>query len=141
MAEPKKEKIAQLVRDGRTAKGYTQQELSNMAGVSLRSVQRIENAEVLPRLYTIKVLAKHLSFEYLPEDVETEVENAPSPDRPKLSKARKIILTAGIGVILLLGTGAYIAQAAKFPATDFERLLVWGGVAICYVVILFRIWK
>src|SRR5476651_674604 len=124
MAELTKAKIAQLVRDGRNAKGYTQQELSDMAGISLRSVQRIENAEVLPRMYTIKVLAQHLGFEYQPEAIKPEEPIA--EDSPKLSKPRKIILTAGIGVILLIGTAAFMAQASKFPETDFERLLVWG---------------
>ncbi len=42
MKQPSKEKIARLVREARIAKGYTQQELSDKAQISLRSVQRIE---------------------------------------------------------------------------------------------------
>ena len=60
MVQYNKEDIARLVKDGRIAMGYTQQELSDLTRISLRSVQRIENAEVLPRLYTLKLLAKSI---------------------------------------------------------------------------------
>jgi transcriptional regulator with XRE-family HTH domain len=56
------EDIAKLIREGRAAKGYTQQELSDLAGLSLRSVQRIENAEVVPRAYTLRVLFEKLEM-------------------------------------------------------------------------------
>jgi transcriptional regulator with XRE-family HTH domain len=61
-----KEQLAQLVREKRTAKGITQQELADMAGISLRSVQRIENGEVLPRSYTLRVIAEKLGFDIAP---------------------------------------------------------------------------
>ena len=37
--------IAVRIKEGRLSKGYTQQELSDLAGISIRSVQRIENGE------------------------------------------------------------------------------------------------
>lgn len=77
MEQPSKEVIARLVREGRAAKGYTQQELSEMTGISLRSVQRIENAEVQPRMYTVKILAEHLGFAW-----EEVVEASPGEAAP-----------------------------------------------------------
>src|SRR5579863_9589337 len=62
MGELSKQEIAALVKEGRSAKGYTQQELADLAKLSLRSVQRIENGEVLPRSYTLRMLAQHLNF-------------------------------------------------------------------------------
>ena len=44
-----KKDIANLIKEGRAIQGYTQQELSELTGISLRSIQRIENEEVLPR--------------------------------------------------------------------------------------------
>src|SRR5579872_3754622 len=99
MKQPSKETIARLVREARIAKGYTQQELSDKAQISLRSVQRIENAEVAPRMYTLKILAEQLGFSW-PEETTTAVslqsEPLSSPAGRRLNKAQKIILTIGI---------------------------------------------
>ena len=55
-----KEVVARAIREGRVAKGLTQQELADLAGISLRSVQRIEGGEVVPRAYTLRVLGEKL---------------------------------------------------------------------------------
>ena len=131
-----KDRVARLVREGRLAKGITQQELSEKAGISLRSVQRIESGEVLPRLYTVRVLAEQLGFLAV-----LEAENAPVPERRKLNNPRKLIISIGLGLLLLLGTLAFVAQSARFPETDFEHFLLWGGVVMVYTVVLYRVWK
>jgi transcriptional regulator with XRE-family HTH domain len=128
--------IARLVKEGRSAKGVTQQELSEKAGISLRSVQRIENGEVLPRPYTIRVLAEQLGFlEAL------EAGRAPVREKRKLNQPRKLIISIGLGLLLLLGALAFVAQSARFPETDFERFLLWGGVVAVYTIVLFKVWK
>lgn len=40
----------------RLKKGFSQDELAESAGVSLRTVQRMENAEAIPRMDTVKRL-------------------------------------------------------------------------------------
>lgn len=52
-------KIAEL----RTAKGLTQSELASACNLSLRTVQRIESAEVEPRSFTVRLLFSHLGAE------------------------------------------------------------------------------
>lgn len=52
-------KISQL----RKAKGLTQLELAEKCNLSLRTIQRIESAEVMPRSYTIKLIFKNLDYE------------------------------------------------------------------------------
>jgi transcriptional regulator with XRE-family HTH domain len=138
MVQYNKEDIARLVKDGRIAMGYTQQELSDLTRISLRSVQRIENAEVLPRLYTLKLLAKALGFQ-LEDIAETPL---PVPVKSSgLNKPRKIILSILSLLLILLLTGAFIAQSARFPETNFERLLLYAGVTAVYGLVLFKIWK
>lgn len=144
-----KEKLAQLVREKRTGKGITQQELADMAGISLRSVQRIENGEVLPRSYTLRVIAEKLDFDATGTKEAEEVASTAiattseksRPPREGLNRPRKLILTIGLGLVLLLGTAAYISQSAGFPQTDFEGFLLWGGVTCVYVLILYRLWR
>ena len=55
--------IATVVKNARLKKPLTQKELSELAGISLRSLQRIENAAVSPRLYTLNRLAEHINLE------------------------------------------------------------------------------
>jgi len=160
-----KEGIAKLIRESRTAKGYTQQELSDLAGLSLRSVQRIENAEVVPRAYTLRILFEKLEIRpslpapahSAPEPSAGSVASAtdpptdpiPSPDtagRPvispqKINRPRKLILTFSTALLILLSIAAFVAQSPRFPETDFERFgLAIGAIAV-YTVILYRIWK
>ena len=157
MDQLNKQEVAVLVKEGRMAKGYTQQELADLARISLRSVQRIENGEVLPRSYTLRVLAENLDFSVTPPVRESVspvapigkpesaiVEQNTLPPHPRtagLSKARKLILTFSSGILLLLLTGAFLAQSARFPETDFERLLLWSAVVGIYSIALLRIWK
>jgi len=163
MDQLSKEEVAVLVKEGRMAKGYTQQELADLTRISLRSVQRIENGEVLPRSYTLRMLAENLDFSVTPPIRESVSPVAPvggtepvtspltepvtveprhfHPRTAGLSKARKLILTFSSGILLLLLTGAFLAQSARFPETDFERLLLWSAVVGIYSIALLRIWK
>ena len=64
----------------RKAKGLTQQELSNLTEVTVRTIQRIEKNEVRPHLQTIKLLAVAL---------ELEVEALLPLDNPKEENIKK----------------------------------------------------
>lgn len=50
--------------DYRKARGLTQEELAEKSGISIRTIQRIETGDVLPRAYTIKVLSDYLGIGY-----------------------------------------------------------------------------
>jgi len=177
--------IAELVKTGRTEKGYTQQDLADRTGISLRTVQRIENGEVLPRLYTLRLLEQHLAVKFsketngseypakvkfpdqaiagtllLPADTEAkqmtdaqfreekqivnipgEPANDPKNKAVRWSRPRKWILSASVCLLLLLLAAAFLSQCARFPETDFERLLFWSGVLVFYTIVLLKIWK
>ena len=55
--------IAESVKYHRQNKGYSQEELSLRTNVTVRTIQRIEKAEVSPHLNTIKLLAAALEVE------------------------------------------------------------------------------
>ena len=48
----------------RKKKNLTQQELSELSGISLRTIQRIEKGEVEPRLFTIRKLQEVLDMDF-----------------------------------------------------------------------------
>ena len=52
-------KIAEL----RKAKGFTQEELVEQCNLNVRTLQRIESGEVMPRSYTLKVIFEALDYE------------------------------------------------------------------------------
>jgi transcriptional regulator with XRE-family HTH domain len=56
--------LSQKIIAARKAKGLTQEELAELANTTVRTIQRIENAENKPRPYTIKSLAIALETSY-----------------------------------------------------------------------------
>lgn len=75
--------------------GYSQEELSHISGISLRTIQRIEKGEVNPRGHTLKALAESLQVEL--NDLKTE---DVSPDSQITTKIRTLN-TLGLLVIVL----------------------------------------
>lgn len=53
-----------LIKELRTQKGMTQEELAQKTEVSTRTIQRIENGEVDPRAYTLQMIAKALEVDF-----------------------------------------------------------------------------
>lgn len=136
--------IAEIVKQGRIAKGYTQKELSDLSNISVRSIQRIENAEIIPRNYTLRVLAETLgiSFEtFQGIEESSEKEAYPVYKANKANKIQKLILSVGISLVILLFSWAFLAQSPRFPETDFEFLNFTAVVIVVITVILTIIWR
>lgn len=56
--------LGKKISDLRLSKGLTQLELANRSNVSLRTIQRIESAEVTPRSYTVKIIFDALDAKF-----------------------------------------------------------------------------
>ena len=54
----------QLIKDLRLKKGITQEELADKTYISVRTIQRIENGDVIPRGFTLKTIAKALEVNF-----------------------------------------------------------------------------
>lgn len=57
------ENIGQKIKDLRLLKGLTQEDLAEKTGLSVRTIQRIENGEVDPRTFTLTALAEALEVD------------------------------------------------------------------------------
>lgn len=125
--------IAESIRDGRMAKGYTQKELAELSNISIRSIQRIENGEIVPRSFTLRTLAAALEISIL--------EQAPAIPKARLNRNQKIILSAGVSLFLLLACLAFIMQSPTFPETFFEGLCLFTGVTLVLTGMLTWIWR
>jgi len=134
--------IAAIIKNGRLAKGLTQKELSAQTNISIRSIQRIESAALLPRSYTLKAIAGVLD---IPLSDLITTETAPETDATENTALkmlpRKIILSVFIPVILLLASLAFISQSATFPETGFEGFVFWAIVCLFIGAALYYIWQ
>src|SRR4051812_3505139 len=93
-----KQKKSVIIKRYRGEKGITQQELANLTGLSLRSIQRIEKGEVQPREYTLRLFVEKLGItnEYV------EVSDDSDASERGLNTSQKIIITILSPVILFL---------------------------------------
>jgi transcriptional regulator with XRE-family HTH domain len=129
------QELARLVKEHRLQKKYTQQELAAFTGVSLRSIQRIENAEVVPRMYTQNVLAAQLGF--------TLDENEPliQLSAGKLNRSQKLVLTFSIALLLTLLACAFVFQSSTFPESLFELTLFIAAILVLYTASMLVVWR
>lgn len=150
MDNARKEKIAQLVKAGRLRKGYSQQQLADLAQLNLRSVQRIENGEVLPRAFNLNLLAKQLELEdeilvlnagIVTESAGTSLTTGTAQPEKRLSRARKMILSISLILLSILLTAAFLSQSQSFPETSFEFFLCMGAVVTIDAVLLWHLWR
>ncbi len=138
-----KEKIALLIKNARINRGYSQQQLADLVKLNLRSVQRIENAEVLPRAYNLNLIARELELDIAVLKEESNISDTPEPDQINntFNKPRKLILSIGIGLIGILLIAAFLSQSSGFPETSFELFLLLALVVVVYGIILWTIWR
>ncbi|MBO9674342.1 MAG: helix-turn-helix transcriptional regulator [Sphingobacteriaceae bacterium] len=147
MDNVKKDTIAKLIKEARLKKGYSQQQLADLAKLNLRSVQRIENAEVVPRAFNLNLLAQQLELDVEAlQALNKRFAEAPTvvpqvEAKPVINKPRKLILSVTAGLITILLTAAFLSQSGRFPETDFELFLLMSLVIAINAVVLWRIWK
>ena len=75
--------LSQNVAAARKKKGLTQEELANLANITVRTIQRIENGQTIPRPYTLKTIAAALdtSFDALqPLEMNSKATDKTSAD-------------------------------------------------------------
>jgi transcriptional regulator with XRE-family HTH domain len=143
MEKTPKEMTATWLRDGRLSKGLTQKELSELSHISIRSIQRIEKGELVPRSHTLKTLAEilELSFEDFMKAAREQEFPIPQADSHTLTRPQRAVLSVGICLIILFLALAYMSQASKFPETTFELLIFLSSVLALITVVLFMLWR
>ncbi len=78
------------IKELRESRGFSQEELSETSGVSLRTIQRMENGESIPRGSTLRTIASSLNlssdyFNSIPEEKEPTIEASISTTRKRRS--------------------------------------------------------
>lgn len=135
-----KTETAKMVKEARLKKLLTQKALAEKAGISLRSLQRIENAEVWPRTYTWHQLAAHIDLTLF-SSIETDEPINVEPLKINTTTTGKWIMSFSSMAVIVLSFTAYVLQSPTFPETQFEMCLMLLAGCIIYAIILYRVWK
>jgi len=135
-------KIGTTVKLQRLSKGWTQNHLSQISGIGLRSIQRIENGEVDARLYTLNVLQEKLNFQFDEthwKDSQSELCNNEKKNRP--NQFRKIVISYTTGFTLIILSGIFLTRSSNFPETNFESFIFTSTIITLFSFILLYIWR
>lgn len=136
MSYKEQKMIATIVKENRKKLGYTQQEVSDITRISLRSIQRIEKGTVMPRMHTLRTLSESLNFslDFLGQE-EPELNT-----QKKVSTYRKFILSISATLTIVLLSAAFVAQSNSFPETNFEFFIYCAVIVGIISVVLVKIW-
>ncbi len=146
MSRTPNEIISTLVKEGRLSKGYTQKELSELSNISIRSIQRIEKGEIIPRSYTLKTIAEIIGIPFDEFTTALQVPNMQvtalvEKTNYRFNKMQRIIITVALCLVIPLLAIAFIAQSSKFPETTFEHVVFIALVSVGLGAILFYLWR
>jgi transcriptional regulator with XRE-family HTH domain len=122
----------------RKERNLTQEELVEKSHVSVRTIQRIENGEVLPRMSTVKILLKALgesyeSFTTKPTQVmETQKSILPNVNRNTLLIA---VLSGAVYLVAEIILGAMdIAWIISDDGWEFRMNAIYTGLTVVMVI-------
>ncbi len=114
--------LGRRLSDLRKAKNCTQAELVEKSNVSVRTIQRIEAGEVLPRMYTVRILLEALGESY--ESFTNKQTEVMEKTTMKLPTANRNTL-----LIALIAGSIYLVAQIVLGAMDFAWLAdegKWG---------------
>ena len=123
----------------RRTKGLTQEDLANACGINVRSLQRIESGEVMPRMYTLKQLSTQLNHDLVSQVSETLIIDQPQHwwtfgVEESLGQVFKLGWIAGIIYFLLSIPEAAAVFLRLTDDLDFTGKLFYSGVNIAVII-------
>jgi transcriptional regulator with XRE-family HTH domain len=122
----------------RKEKNLTQEELVEKSHVSVRTIQRIENGEVLPRMLTVRILLEALGESY--ESFSTKPIQVMEPQKRILPNANRntVLIAALAGAVYLVSQiilGAMdIAWFTGDHDWEFRMNAIYTGLTVLMVV-------
>jgi transcriptional regulator with XRE-family HTH domain len=109
--------LGKQIREARKMKGFTQAELAFECNLDIRTIQRIENEKVIPRLYTLRIISNILKVNIENTRNEELFNEELRKYRKVFAIRKKIRITTFILVILLMISIVILA---------FPSWVLWG---------------
>lgn len=92
--------LGQIISTERKSRGFSQELLAENSGISLRTIQRIENNTSHPRPHTLKTIADVLQIEPAELAEKQHMNSEPETNLKSLSKINLINSSALIGLVI-----------------------------------------
>ena len=108
--------LGDKIKAARSEKGITQKELAEKTGLTERTIQRIENHEVEPSVYSLNKISEILSFDFKTEKLRI------------MKRRNQIIYT-----IMIVWT---IALAFNLIFTEFNFESRWWEIVIWFMTLV-----
>ena len=109
--------LGDKIKAARTQGGITQKELAEKTGLTERTIQRIENHEVEPSVYSLNKISEILSFDFKTEKLRI------------MKRRNQIIYT-----VMIVWT---IALAFNLIFSDFNFESCWWEIVIWFMTLVF----
>ena len=109
--------LGDKIKSARTQKGITQKELAEKTGLTERTIQRIENHEVEPSVYSLNKISEILKFDFTKEKLHI------------MKRRNQIIYT-----VMIVWT---IALAFNLFFTEFNFDNRWWEIVIWFMTLVF----
>ena len=109
--------LGDKIKTARSENGITQKELAEKTGLTERTIQRIENHEVEPSVYSLNKISEILSFDFKTEKLRI------------MKRRNQIIYT-----IMIVWT---IALAFNLFFTEFNFKSRWWEIVIWFMTLVF----
>lgn len=145
-------KTGKLIKELRIKKGITQEELANLTELSARTIQRIENGEVHPRAYTLKMIAISLDVDislFTETSSEGYIENNKENERIWLA----LIHLSGLFLLIfptvliwenkkdqIKGITDHYKDVINFQLTNWLIFMLPGILALVFIKLPFAIY-
>lgn len=125
-------KIGKLISESRKSKGLTQENLAEMAGLNLRTIQRIENNENEPRRTTVQLVCKAL------EIIESDITHLLPDKESKQSTSSQIANFIFLGILNLILMAIFGYFTLDSHATENSRI---AAILLSFLIPFFIVWK
>jgi transcriptional regulator with XRE-family HTH domain len=125
----KQPELGQKILELRKAKGFTQEELVDRCKINVRTIQRIEAGEVMPRMFTIKTILEALGYDLNEIQFREAEEEAAGPSVNKNAPLLKTAFFLGIAYFFTGFVESFIDMAVwgMFPVPSFQATVPFFG--------------
>jgi transcriptional regulator with XRE-family HTH domain len=129
--------LGEQIRKGREAKGWTQNELAIRCSLDIRTIQRIENGRVSPRLYTLRIIENILG-----EDLCSK---SSFQDESIEEYRRKFQQRKTLRVMIAFSAGFVLLITALIVVNSWVPKHIWGPiyfVVMClHLIAIVIVWR
>ncbi len=134
----KQPQLGDYIAGLRKERGLTQEELVEMCNINVRTIQRIEAGEVIPRNYTIKNILEALGSSYEKLTLDLHESTNTETQKKLLHDPSQGMLIGILGILyIIISIPLAIADVtAALGGDDFLNIYTYSTIATIYAVLL-----